>query len=55
MDFLEIILGRYLLEIIGAFTRFIYLNTIIVFNDNDFDFITFSEIWSPRGNVNKKK
>lgn len=52
MDFLQIILGRYLLELMGAFTRFIYLNTIILFNDDDF--ILFSEIWSPRGNVNKK-
>lgn len=52
MDFLEIISGRYLLEVLGAFTRYIYLNTVIVFNDNDF--ISFSEIWSPKGNTNKK-
>lgn len=52
MDFLEIISGRYFLEVLGAFTRYIYLNTVIVFNDNDF--ISFSEIWSPKGNTNKK-
>ncbi|MGN7811064.1 hypothetical protein [Flavobacterium sp. 22076] len=52
MDFLEIIAGRYLLELLDAFTRFIYLNAAILFKDNDF--ILFSEIWSPRGNSNKK-
>jgi hypothetical protein len=52
MDFLEIISGRYIIEVLGAFARYIYLNTVIVFNDNDF--ISFSEIWSPKGNTNKK-
>jgi hypothetical protein len=52
MDFLGIIAGRYLLELLGAFTRFIYLNVAILFNEDDF--ILFSEIWSPRGNPNKK-
>ncbi|MCP2027488.1 hypothetical protein L1276_002645 [Flavobacterium sp. HSC-32F16] len=53
MDFLQIIAGRYLLELLGAFARFIYLNTVILFNDDDF--ILFSEIWSPKGKINKKE
>ncbi|WP_291286861.1 hypothetical protein [Flavobacterium sp.] len=52
MDLLEIILGRYFIEILGACVRFTYLNTIVLFNEDDF--ITFSEVWSPKGNNNKK-
>ncbi len=29
MDFLEIISGRYIIEVLGAFARYIYLNTAI--------------------------
>ncbi|CAI2766520.1 hypothetical protein [Flavobacterium collinsii] len=52
MDLLEIILGRYLIEILGACVGFTYLNTIVLFNEDDF--ITFSEVWCPKGNNNKK-
>ncbi|OHT46046.1 hypothetical protein [Flavobacterium tructae] len=52
MDLIEIISGRCLIEILGACVRFTYLNTIILFKKDDF--ITFSEIWSPKGNKNKK-
>lgn len=52
MDLIEIISGRHLLELLGACVRFTYLNAIIIFKEDDF--INFSEIWSPRGNINKK-
>nr|WP_294788100.1 hypothetical protein [uncultured Flavobacterium sp.] len=53
MDPLQIFTGRYLLEILGACLRFIYLNIMIAFKE-DGDFIVFSEILSPKGNTNKK-
>ncbi|WP_347050346.1 hypothetical protein [Flavobacterium olei] len=52
MDLIEIISGRYLIELLGACVRFTYLNAIILFKNHDF--IVFSEIWSPKGNINKK-
>jgi hypothetical protein len=52
MDLIEIISGRYLLELLGAITRYIYLNAITLTNDDDF--ISFSKIWSPKGSIDKK-
>ena len=52
MDLIEIIAGRYLIEFLGACIRFTYLNTMVLFKEDDF--IIFSEIWSPKGNNNKK-
>lgn len=52
MDFLQIIVGRILLEYLGALVRFLYLNLRCLLNDDDFT--TFSSIWSPTGS-NKKK
>lgn len=53
MDPFQILTGRYLLELLGACVVFIYSNLIITFKEDD-DFILFSEIWSPKGNINKK-
>ncbi|MBZ4041704.1 hypothetical protein [Flavobacterium hibisci] len=52
MDLIEIVSGRYLLELLGASARYVYANMIVLLNENDF--ISFSEIWSPKGNINKK-
>ena len=52
MDFLQIIVGRILLEYLGASVRFLYVNLRCLLNDDDFT--TFSGIWSPTGS-NKKK
>jgi hypothetical protein len=52
MDFIQIIFGRYLLELIGALIRFIYLNICrLIKSDN---FISLSQIFSPKGNLDKK-
>lgn len=52
MDFLQIIVGRLLLEYLGAFVRYLYLNLRCLLNDDDFT--TYSSILSPKGS-NKKK
>lgn len=52
MDFIGIILGRYLLEFLGALIRYVYLNIGSLIKINNF--IPFSEIWSPKGNIDKK-
>jgi len=52
MDFIEIISGQIILEYLGAFVRYLYLNLRCLLNDDDFT--TFSSIWSPTGS-NKKK
>lgn len=52
MDFIDIISGRVLLEYLGAFVRYLYLNLRCLLNDDDFT--TYSSILSPTGS-NKKK
>ncbi len=52
MDFLQIIIGRYLLELLGALIRYIYLNIKELFTDNNY--APFFEIWIPKGSRNKK-
>ena len=52
MDFIEIILGRYLLEFLGASIRYIYLNIGSLIKINNYT--PFSKIWSPKGNIDKK-
>lgn len=51
-DFIQIIFGRYLLELLGASIRYIYLNTISLFKNTNY--IPFLKIWSPKGNVDKQ-
>ena len=45
MDILQIILGRYLLELIGASVRYIYISTSSLIGFNEYT--TFRKIWSP--------
>lgn len=45
MDILQILVGRYLLELIGACVRYIYLNTSSLIGFNEYT--TFRKIWSP--------
>jgi len=52
MDFIQIIFGRALLEILGAVIRYIYLNIVITFTNNNY--ISFSEIWSPKVSNSKR-
>jgi hypothetical protein len=52
MDFIQIILGRYLLEFIGALFRYIYLNIGGLMGINSYT--PFSNIWTPKGNIDKK-
>jgi hypothetical protein len=52
MDFIGVILGRYLLEFLGALFRYIYLNigTLI----KSCIYTPFSKVWHPKGNIDKK-
>lgn len=52
MDFIQIILGRYLLEFLGALIRYIYLNIGSLIKINNYT--PFSKIWSPKGGIGKK-
>lgn len=52
MDIVGIILGRYVLEFLGALMRYIYLNTGSLIKINNYT--PFSKIWSPKGNIDKK-
>ncbi|OXA91080.1 hypothetical protein SAMN06265346_12356 [Flavobacterium hercynium] len=52
MDFIQIILGRYLLEFLGALIRYIYINTINLIRFSSYT--PFSKIW-PLGSNTKKK
>ena len=53
MDVFQIILGRYLLEFLGALLRFLYLNIKqLILNKGNF--ISFSKLWSPKINEDKK-
>ncbi len=45
MDIIQIIVGRYLLELIGAFVRYIYINTSSLMGLKEYT--TFGNIWSP--------
>lgn len=49
MDILQILVGRYLLELIGACVRYFYLNTSSLIGFNEYT--TFRKIWGP----NKKE
>ena len=51
MDFIQIILGRYLLEFLGALIRYVYLNIGSLIKINNYT--PFSKIWSPKGNIDK--
>ncbi len=53
MDFIQIIFGRYLLEVLGAFVRYVYLNILGLFKR--VNYVPFSKLWSPKGNVERKK
>lgn len=52
MDFIGIILGRFVLEFLGALIRYVYLNIGSLIKINNY--IPFSKIWSPKGNIDKK-
>jgi hypothetical protein len=52
MDFTQIILGRYLLEFLGALFRYFYLNIRGLIANSNYSF--FSDIWSAKGNIDKK-
>jgi nitric oxide reductase large subunit len=52
MDFIQVILGRYLIELLGASVRYIYENSIILFTNKDF--ISFSKFWNPKMSKEKK-
>lgn len=52
MDFIQIIFGRYLLELLGALIRYTYLNIISLFNSSNYT--PFLKIWSPKRHIDKK-
>jgi hypothetical protein len=52
MDFIQIILGSYLLEFFGALIRDVYLNIGVLIGINNYT--AFSNIWTPKGNIDKK-
>ena len=52
MNFMQIILGRYLLEFLGALFRYIYLNLGGLVRINNYT--PFAIIWTPKGNIDKK-
>jgi len=45
MDIFQILVGGYILELIGACVRYIYLNTSSLIGFNEY--ITFRKLWSP--------
>lgn len=52
MDFIAILLGRYLLEFFGALIRYIYLNIESLMGINNYT--PFSNVWAVKGNIDKK-
>jgi len=52
MDFIGVILGRYILEFLGALFRYIYLNIGTLIKSSSFT--PFSKVWNPKGNIDKK-
>lgn len=52
MDIIQIILGRFLLEFLGALLRYVYLNVLGLFKN--VNYIPFSQLCSPKGNVERK-
>ena len=52
MDIIQIILGRFLLEFLGALLRYVYLNVLGLFKN--VNYIPFSQLCSPKGSVKKR-
>jgi hypothetical protein len=52
MDFIGIILGRFVLEFLGALIRYVYLNIGSLIKISNY--IPFSKIWSPKGKIDKE-
>ena len=52
MDFIAILIGRYLLEFFGALIRYIYLNIGSLMGINNYT--PFSNVWAVKGNIDKK-
>lgn len=52
MDFIGVILGRYILEFLGTLFRYIYLNIGTLIKSSSFT--PFSKVWHPKGNIDKK-
>lgn len=52
MNFIQIILGRYLLEFLGALIRYIWSNLLNIFSDEEPK--SFSEFWSPKSKKYEK-
>ncbi|WP_369012683.1 hypothetical protein [Flavobacterium anhuiense] len=52
MDLGQILIGRIILEFLGASARFLGYNLWTLSNDNDFR--TFSSFWSPGGSIKKR-
>ena len=46
MNFFQIIIGRYFLEIIGATARYFFLNTLAYIKGSEPE--SFSNIWAPK-------
>ncbi len=52
MDILQIIIGRFLLEFLGALLRYVYFNILGLFKN--VNYIPFSQLWSPKVSVKKR-
>ena len=52
MDILQIIIGRFLLEFLGALLRYVYFNILGLFKN--VNYIPFSQLWLLKINVKKR-
>ncbi len=52
MEIIQIIIGRYLVELFGASIRYLLTNFFNKIKGNDL--ISFSKLWSPKGDQYKK-
>jgi hypothetical protein len=52
MDFIQIILGQFLLEFLGALIRYVYLNMGSLIKKDDY--IPFAKVWCPKGSIDRK-
>ena len=52
MDILQIIIGRFLFEFLGALLRYVYLNVLVLFKNENYS--PFFQLWSPKVSVKKR-
>lgn len=54
MDIIQIIISKYILEVLGASIRWVYINFISLIIKRK-EYVTFTNLWSPKISRGKKE